>query len=336
MLQNLPTYRWIHKLMDQYNTPIICIRLGQSTHVVIVSSPSIACEFLKTHDEIFASRADTLSAYLISDGYRSTIMAPLGKQWRMMRRILNQNILSLPVHKWLQPTRDDEANHLLYYISNQLEKQNFLTEGGLINIRITSQQFCGNIIRKMIFGTRYFGEGVEDGGPGDEETEHVSALFIILKYLNAFCISDYFPWLRGKTDFDGHEKIIRTAIEGELMIAMVDNPSNALEWVMGEMMSEPSILKRAVAELDNVVGCNRLVEESDMPQLNYIKACIKESFRLHPIAPFNVPHVSVKNTVVAGYFIPKGSHVLLSRVGLGRVGILMCGKIQCSLIQIDI
>ncbi|KAI3827039.1 hypothetical protein L1987_01101 [Smallanthus sonchifolius] len=219
----------------------------------------------------------------------------------------------------------------------------------------------------MIFGTRFFGQGMEDGGPGDEENEHVLALFTILKNLNAFCIADYFPWLRRKIDFDGYEKIIRAAIEGvrkyhdplideriltcndgtrtqekyvldilikhekpkhtpkdikaqilELMIATVDNPSNAVEWVMGEMMSEPSILKRAVEELDNVVGCNRLVEESEIPQLNYIKACIKESFRLHPIAPFNVPHVSVKNTVVAGYFIPKGCHVLLSRVGMGR------------------
>lgn len=102
------------------------------------------------------------------------------------------------------------------------------------------------------------------------------------------------------------------------MLATVDNPSNAVEWVMGEMISEPTILKRAVKELDKVVGCNRLVEELDLPQLNYIKACIKESFRLHPFAPFNVPHVSIKNTVVAGYFIPKGSHVLLSRLGLGR------------------
>ncbi|KAI3827041.1 hypothetical protein L1987_01103 [Smallanthus sonchifolius] len=329
--------------MDQYNTPIICIRPGQSTHVIIVSSPSIACEFLKTQDEVFASRLKTFSAYLTS-GYRSTSMAPLESQWKMMRRILNQNILSFSVHKWLQSTRDDEANHLLSYISNQIQKQNSLSEGGLINIRIASQQFCGNVIRKMIFGTRFFGQGMEDGGPGDEENEHVLALFTILKYLNAFCIADYFPWLRGKIDFDGHEKIIRAAIEGvrkyhdplideriltwndgtrtqekdELMIATVDNLSNAVEWVMGEMMSEPSILKRAVEEFDNVVGCNRLVEESDIPQLNYIKACIKESFRLHPIAPFNVPHVSVKNTIVAGYFIPKGSHVLLSRVGLGR------------------
>ncbi|KAI3827032.1 hypothetical protein L1987_01094 [Smallanthus sonchifolius] len=141
-------------------------------------------------------------------------MAPLGSQWKMMRRILNQNILSLSVHKWFQSTRDDEANHLLSYISNQIQKQNSLSEGGLINIRIASQQICGNVITKMIFGTRLFGQGMEHGGPGDEENEHVSTLFTILKYLNAFCIADYFPWLRGKIDFDGHEKIIRAAIEG--------------------------------------------------------------------------------------------------------------------------
>ncbi|KAM0049515.1 putative tryptophan N-monooxygenase [Helianthus debilis subsp. tardiflorus] len=54
MLQNRPTFRWIHKLMDDYKSPIICIRLGQSTHVIVVSSPIIACEFLKTQDEIFS------------------------------------------------------------------------------------------------------------------------------------------------------------------------------------------------------------------------------------------------------------------------------------------
>ncbi|XVF41204.1 hypothetical protein PTKIN_Ptkin01aG0261500 [Pterospermum kingtungense] len=52
--------------------------------------------------------------------------------------------------------------------------------------------------------------------------------------------------------------------------------------------------------------------------LNYIKACAREAFRLHPIAPFNIPHVSTADATVAGYFIPKGSHVLVSRAGLGR------------------
>ncbi|KAK4434007.1 Phenylalanine N-monooxygenase CYP79D16 [Sesamum alatum] len=102
------------------------------------------------------------------------------------------------------------------------------------------------------------------------------------------------------------------------MLATIDNPSNAVEWAIAEMINQPDILNRACEELDQIVGKDRLVDESDLPMLNYIKACAKEAYRLHPIAPFNVPHVSIKDTTVGGYFIPKGSHVLLSRPGLGR------------------
>ncbi|KAI4330174.1 hypothetical protein MLD38_028477 [Melastoma candidum] len=104
----------------------------------------------------------------------------------------------------------------------------------------------------------------------------------------------------------------------EIMMAAIDNPSNVVEWTMAEMMNQPELLKRAVEELDRVIGKDRLVQESDIPHLNYIKACAREAFRLHPIAPFNVPHVAMSDTNVAGYFIPKGSHVLVSRLGLGR------------------
>ncbi|KAL0403805.1 UNVERIFIED_CONTAM: Phenylalanine N-monooxygenase CYP79D16 [Sesamum radiatum] len=102
------------------------------------------------------------------------------------------------------------------------------------------------------------------------------------------------------------------------MLAAVDNPSNAVEWALAEMINQPDILHRACKELDQIVGRDRLVDESDLPKLNYVKACAKEAFRLHPVVPFNVPHVSMKDTVVGGYYIPKGSQVLLSRLGLGR------------------
>ncbi|KAJ4827821.1 hypothetical protein Tsubulata_017129 [Turnera subulata] len=36
------------------------------------------------------------------------------------------------------------------------------------------------------------------------------------------------------------------------------------------------------------------------------------------MSPFNVPHKFMQDTTVAGYHIPKGSHVLVSRYGLGR------------------
>ncbi|KAL0434350.1 UNVERIFIED_CONTAM: Valine N-monooxygenase 1 [Sesamum latifolium] len=102
------------------------------------------------------------------------------------------------------------------------------------------------------------------------------------------------------------------------MIATVYNPSNAVEWALVEMINQSDILDKACKELDEVVGKDKLVDESDLYKLNYVKACAKEAFRLHPMLPFNVPHVSIKDTVVGDYFIPKGSHVLLSRPWLGQ------------------
>ncbi|XP_019186443.1 PREDICTED: isoleucine N-monooxygenase 1-like [Ipomoea nil] len=113
------------------------------------------------------------------------------------------------------------------------------------------------------------------------------------------------------------DKEIKTQLL-EIMIATIDNPSNAVEWALAEMINQPKLLENAVEEVDNVVGRDRLVQESDLPKLNYIKACVKEGYRLHPVAPFTPPHMSMADTVIGGYFIPKGSQVLISRIGLGR------------------
>ncbi|KAK1292203.1 Tyrosine N-monooxygenase [Acorus calamus] len=104
----------------------------------------------------------------------------------------------------------------------------------------------------------------------------------------------------------------------EIMYATIDNSAQALEWALAEMLNQPHLLEKATAEIDRVVGKHRLVDESDMPNLTYITACAREALRLHPVAPFNLPHVAMSDATVAGYTIPKGSHVLLSRVGLGR------------------
>ena len=102
------------------------------------------------------------------------------------------------------------------------------------------------------------------------------------------------------------------------MFAIIDNPSNAVEWAFAEMMNKPEVMHKAIQELNSVVGKGRLVQESDIPHHNYLKACIREAFRLHPYHPFVPPHVAMEDVVISGYLIPKGSHVLLSRVGLGR------------------
>ncbi|KAL0736551.1 hypothetical protein Bca4012_012761 [Brassica carinata] len=132
---------------------------------------------------------------------------------------------------------------------------------------------------------------------------------------------DFLDMLILAKDTDGKPALSDEEIKAqvtELMLATVDNPSNAAEWAVAEMINEPSIMQKAVEEIDRVVGKERFVLESDIPSLNYLKACVKEAFRLHPVAPFNLPHMSTADSVVDGYFIPKGSHVLISRLGIGR------------------
>nr|KYP44522.1 Tryptophan N-hydroxylase 1 [Cajanus cajan] len=92
-----------------------------------------------------------------------------------------------------------------------------------------------------------------------------------------------------------------------LLIATVDNPSNAFEWALVEMINQHELLKRDAEELDSVIGKERLIQESDIPKLNYVK------FRLHSNASFVPPHVSMSDTTVDNYFISKGNHVMLSR-----------------------
>ncbi|XP_018440178.1 dihomomethionine N-hydroxylase [Raphanus sativus] len=104
----------------------------------------------------------------------------------------------------------------------------------------------------------------------------------------------------------------------EFCIAAIDNPANNMEWTLAEMLKNPEILKKALKELDEVVGRDRLVQESDIPNLNYLKACCRETFRIHPSAHYVPTHVARQDTTLGGYFIRKGSHIHVARPGIGR------------------
>ncbi|KAL0434284.1 UNVERIFIED_CONTAM: Valine N-monooxygenase 1 [Sesamum latifolium] len=346
MMKNKPTFRWVHQLMQEMITEIACIRLG-NTHVIFVTSPELAREFLKKQDVIFVSRADGLSAKLASNGYLTAIFSPNCDQWKKMRRVIASEVLSPTMHRWLHEKRCEEIDHLTRCVFKQ--SQSPLTNG-LVNVRVAAQHYCGNMTKKLIFNKRFFGTGMEDGGPGMEEKEHLHGVFTILKHVYGFGIADYLPWLE-VFDLDGHKRTIKDALNRvrkyqdpeidkrvemwqqgmkkieedilDVFINLKDSNNNSLLSIAEikaeiTMIKQPDILDRACKELDQVVGKDKLVDESDLPMLNYVKACAKEAFRLHPVAAFNVPHVSIKDTTVGGYFIPKGSHVLLSRQGLGR------------------
>lgn len=81
------------------------------------------------------------------------------------------------------------------------------------------------------------------------------------------------------------------------MFGSVVYPSNTVEWALAEMMNKPDVIRKAMEELDSFVGKERLVQESDICSLNYLKSCIRETFRLHlAYHAINAPRVAMEDT----------------------------------------
>lgn len=51
------------------------------------------------------------------------------------------------------------------------------------------------------------------------------------------------------------------------------------------MLQHPEVQKRAHAEIDAVIGTNRLPDFDDRPSLPYVEAILMETLRMYPIAP---------------------------------------------------
>ncbi|XAR49429.1 Abieta-7,13-dien-18-ol hydroxylase [Bertholletia excelsa] len=108
------------------------------------------------------------------------------------------------------------------------------------------------------------------------------------------------------------------AIMLDMLGASMDTSAAAIEWTLSELLKHPEVMKKVQNELEKVVGINGMVEESDMESLEYLDMVIKETLRLHPVAPLLIPHQAMDECVVNGFFIPKNSQVLINAFAIGR------------------
>lgn len=99
-------------------------------------------------------------------------------------------------------------------------------------------------------------------------------------------------------------------ISGTLLEAGSDTTSSTLYAFVLAMLLYPDVQKKAQEEIDRVTG-QRLPTMEDEPQLQYIRACIKETLRWMPTTILGaVPHAVTKDDEYMGYLIPKGAGVM--------------------------
>ncbi|KAF4621608.1 hypothetical protein D9613_012620 [Agrocybe pediades] len=93
-------------------------------------------------------------------------------------------------------------------------------------------------------------------------------------------------------------------------VAGADTTVSSVQTFFLAMALYPEVQKKAQAELDRVIGPNRLPEFGDREALPYINALVKETSRWNLVIPLAVGHMASADDEYDGYFIPKGTIVM--------------------------
>lgn len=107
----------------------------------------------------------------------------------------------------------------------------------------------------------------------------------------------------------------------ELLTAGIDTTTVTVEWAMAELVKNKEVMNKVIKELETneaLFNKENPISESVLSQLPYLNACFKETLRLHPPAPFLLPHFAPETCEVMSYTIPKDSRVLVNVWAIGR------------------
>jgi len=325
---------------------------------VVVSSPAMAKEVLKTHDHIFAGRIVNQVGRSLSHNKSGFVLCQYGSRWRALRRISNTELFSVKRLEALQYLRRDQVHRMIRQIFEDSVKGS-----QCVNVGDTVFHCAFNLLSNMASGKCIFNSHFE---ATQELKEAISKLMVLHTTPN---LGDYFPFLQfldlqgvfhqtgiyrkkiydiidkfiedrlatrvksGEKSDDGEKDLLDVLLDmrsdeftvtdirgylNDMFQAGSDTTALTIEWAMAELIRNPEKLKRAQAELEEVVGLDRLMEESDTDRLPYLRAVVKEVFRLHPAVPLLVPHRADRRCEIAGFVIPKHSCVLVNVWGMGR------------------
>ncbi|CAJ2678667.1 unnamed protein product [Trifolium pratense] len=130
-------------------------------------------------------------------------------------------------------------------------------------------------------------------------------------------------------DLDGRDS--DTAIKATclaLILAGTDTTAGTLTWALSLLLNNREVLNKAIQELDTRIGMENMAIKTDLTKLKYIQAIIKETLRLYPAAPLNIPHESIEDCTVGGYHVPSGTRLLTNVSKLQRDPILYINPLE--------
>ncbi|KAF9043111.1 putative monooxygenase [Panaeolus papilionaceus] len=318
--------------------------LGQP--IIVINSAHVARELLDKRSSIYSDRPVLQMASLC--GYdRSFTLLPFGEAWRKQRRLLAQEFTFTNCTQYHE-LQNEQAR--LFVQSIFEDPDNLLTQVhlrvGIIIIRTTYgydvKSADDPILAQPLLALDNFAKTAAPGSffvdflpwlkhippsfPGTGFLQTAQRWKVILDD------SAWVPFNFSKDNLDNGKALMPNFCgnylmeEGEtwdkedeerLVWAAVTMMGGALETTTSVIMSfvmamilNPDIQKKAQAELDEVVGRERLPLVSDQPHLPYVRSIIAETLRWAPPLPLGIPHASTQDDEYNGMLIPKGSLIM--------------------------
>ncbi|XWS41494.1 hypothetical protein CRYUN_Cryun17cG0086600 [Craigia yunnanensis] len=346
-------HRDLQRLAKRYG-PIMHLRFG-SVPTIVVSSPEAAELFLKTYDLVFASRPPHEGSKYLSYNQQNLSFSPYGSYWRNIRKMCTLELLSNIKIKSFRPMRKEELHLLIHYIQEAAcacVAVDLSAKVSSLSTNMTCRMVLGKKYLDDDFDERSFKavirEGMEAAGAFNlaDFIPQIKALDlqgltkrmkVVAKVFDDFLekiiddhvhckdesrTKDFVDVMLGfmgseETEYRVERDTIK-AIILDILVAAMDTSATVIEWTLSELMKHPQVIVKVQKELENVVGLHRMVEESDLEKLDYLDMVVKESFRIHPVAPMLVPHASMDDCTVNGFHIPKNSRIIINAWAIGR------------------
>lgn len=175
-------HRSLTKLSKTYG-PLMSLQLG-NRYTVVVTSPEIAKEVLKTHDQVFSSRTIFSAACAHDHDKLSMAYLPVGTQWRKLRKICREHMFSNTRLEANQYLRQDRLQKLREYV-NQCA-----ISGRAVNINEAAFITTLNLMSATLFSAEFI------KFDSDETQEFRDLIEGVAKVVGLPNFADYFPVLK--------------------------------------------------------------------------------------------------------------------------------------------
>ncbi|KAH9056253.1 cytochrome P450 [Lactarius vividus] len=345
-LLDVPTeleYQVFSRWQKKYGDLIQMTILGQPT--IIINSPQLAVDMLNKKSAIYSSRPhltmacdlvgwrDILVLLKYTDKFkacRRMLHAVIGtrvsvEKFRdtleeesalMVRRLLNEprnfvgpvrkavGVIILRISHGYRPTTEDDS--LVRIADEATDQLNVLLSPGLFAVdflpflRYIPEWFPGGGFHKIAREWRHTLFDMTDK----------SYEFVLEQMAKGTAVPNFVTNLiDGRKVSPEEEEEIKWAASS-LYSGGADTPVSAMSSFLLAMTAYPEVQRKCQAELDKVVGNDRLPTFADRDQLPYITTMLKEVIRWGPTTPLGAPHCIEQDDVHDGYLIPKGSIIM--------------------------